>query len=270
MRSENRSMREELLSLRDKCYDLESALEERIKAAVEQATATLYEEIFKRDKEITRLKAIIEKDSSNSSKPPSSDGMAKKIPNNREKSERKAGGQIGHEGRALKVPNNLHELAKEGKIKLNVIDHANGAAEYITSYTVGLETQVVWTEHRHLPGTRVTYVQYDLSVKALCVLLAEAEFVSLERTSEIIELISNGQITVSPGTIRNIIEESAKGASARYEEIKQEVLNSDIVNTDETPVRSTERLEVDDNGKETLETAKGKTFRLCQVFCVNK
>lgn len=275
LKSENRKLREELLSLRDKCHSLESTLEQRIEAAVVQAVAKvtkpLYQQISERDNEICRLKAKLEKNSSNSSKPPSTDGLTKKIPNNREKSEKKAGGQCGHEGHTLKVPNNLPKLAEEGKIKFTVTDHTNGAVEYVTSYTVGLEIQVVWTEHRHLPGTRVTYAQYDQSVKALCVLFAEVEFVSLERTAEIVKLISDGQITLSVGTIRNIIEESALGASARYEEIKQEVLTSQILNTDESPVRSTERLEIDGDGNETLETAKGKTFNVfIRVYCTVK
>jgi hypothetical protein len=105
-------------------------------------------------------------------------------------------------------------------------------------------------------------------VKALSVLLTEAEFVSIERTAEIIELITNGQIDLSIGTIRNFIEESARGAAPKYEEIRQEILNSEIVNTDETPVRSTERLEVDEEGNERLETAKGKTFKIfIRVYC---
>ena len=108
----------------------------------------------------------------------------------------------------------------------------------------------------------MTYAQYDTSVKAFCVLLAEAEFVSLERTSEILELITSGQIAPSIGTIRNFIEESAAGAGSRYEELRQEIVNSEIVNTDETPIRCTERLEIDKGGKESLETAKGKTFKV--------
>jgi len=180
----------------------------------------------------------------------------------------KQAGQTGHKGHTLNVPNNLAELAEQGKIKFKVEDHTNGSAEYVTSYTVGIETQVVWTEHRHMPGTRVTYAQYDSSVKALCVLLAEAEFVSLERTAEILELITSGQIAPSIGTIRNFIKESAEGSRAKYEALRQEILNSKVVNTDETPVRTTERLEIDDYGKEILETAKSKTFKVfIRVYC---
>jgi hypothetical protein len=263
---ENCALREEVQNLCKKCNELERRLEERIEAAVSQAvaaaTAPLIVQITERDNEIGRLKAIIAKDSSNSSKPPSTDGIGKKATNNREKSGRKAGGQPGHKGHVLIVPKNLSELAEQGKIKLKVEDHTKGASEYVTSYTVGIETQVVWTEHRHKVGTRVTYAQYDESVKAFCVLLAEAEFVSLERTSEILGLITSGQVAPSIGTIRNFIEESAAGAGSRYEELRQEIVNSEIVNTDETPVRSTERLEIDKEGKGSLETAKGKTYKV--------
>jgi len=263
---ENRVLSKEVLSLHNRLYDLEKTLEARIEAAVaknvEMATAPLYAQIAERDAEITKLKAIINKDSSNSSKPPSTDGLGKKVPNNREKSDRKAGGQPGHKGHTLEVPNNLPELAEQGKIQFRIEDHTNGATDYVVSYTVGFEISVIWTEHRHLPGNRVTYVQYDSSVKALSVLLVEAEFVSIERTAEILELLSNGQIAPSAGTIRNFIEESAAGAITRYLEIRQEILNSEIINTDETPVRSTERLETDDSGKQTLEAAKGKTFNI--------
>ena len=123
-------------ALREKYNELERTLEERIAAAVSQAvaeaTAQLYVQITARDNEIVRLKAIIGKDSSNSSKPPSSNGLSNQVSTNRERSGRKTGGQAGHKGRTLKVPKNLSELAEQGKIKLKVEDHTNGASEYVS------------------------------------------------------------------------------------------------------------------------------------------
>jgi hypothetical protein len=206
MRSENGAMREEIKNLGEKCRELERRMEEGIEKAVGEATAALYAQIREMEKEIEKLRGKTGKDSTNSSKPPSTDGKGKKERNSREKSEREVGGQPGHKGHTLIVPENLLELSEQGKIKLKIEDHTNGASKYVRSYTVGIETVVVWTEHRHKPGTRVTYVQYDASVKAFCVLLTEGEFVSLERTSEILELITNGQIAPSIGTIRNYIE----------------------------------------------------------------
>src|ERR1035437_3162769 len=51
---------------------------------------------------VQELEAQLRKDSHNSSKPPSSDGLAKKPKSLRESSGRKPGGQAGHEGTTLK------------------------------------------------------------------------------------------------------------------------------------------------------------------------
>lgn len=50
--------------------------------------------------EVERLKAQIDKNSGNSSKPPSQDGF-KRVPNSREKSVQSRGGQPGHPGHIL-------------------------------------------------------------------------------------------------------------------------------------------------------------------------
>src|SRR3990172_8966844 len=51
---------------------------------------------------VRELEGLLRKDSHNSSKPPSSDGLAKKPKSLRESSGRKPGGQTGHEGTTLK------------------------------------------------------------------------------------------------------------------------------------------------------------------------
>jgi len=118
LRGENRVLRAENKRLHERIETLEATMEERIAKAVEEAvakaTAPLMEMIAEKDKEILRLKAQIDKDSSNSSKPPGSNGF-KKIPNNREKSGKKQGGQPGHKGHRLTIPENLDELVAEGK-----------------------------------------------------------------------------------------------------------------------------------------------------------
>ena len=98
LKEENKSLRTESRAFKQELRTLENSIEEMVKRAVEKATAPLNERIKhleaeneRKNKEIMRLKAIIDKDSSNSSKPPSSNGF-KKIPNSREKSGKKVGG----------------------------------------------------------------------------------------------------------------------------------------------------------------------------------
>ena len=115
---ENRALRQKNRELEKRVATLESSFEERIarvvQQAVDQATKPLKERIVqleaanaRKDIEISRLKSQIDKDPSNSSKPPSSDGL-KKMPNNREKSNRKSGGQPHHKGHRISIL--LHRL----------------------------------------------------------------------------------------------------------------------------------------------------------------
>ena len=61
-------------------------------------------------KRVEELEAQINKNSNNSSKPPSRDGLKKKTKNNREKSNRKQGAQPGHKGSGLVAVENPDEI----------------------------------------------------------------------------------------------------------------------------------------------------------------
>lgn len=78
LKEENKSLRAENRALRQELRTFENSIEEMVKRAVEKAAAPLNERIKqleaeneRKNNEIMRLKAIIDKDSSNSSKPPS-------------------------------------------------------------------------------------------------------------------------------------------------------------------------------------------------------
>ena len=79
-----------------------------LSAQLKELETTTAAAIAKLAAEIERLKAQINRNSGNSSKPPSQDGF-KRVPNSRESSGRKRGGQPGHCGKRLELPKNLDD-----------------------------------------------------------------------------------------------------------------------------------------------------------------
>jgi hypothetical protein len=175
--AENKFSKSENDRLWQTIQQISDSINEKIAEAVEKACAPLYERIAyleseneRKDTEIARLKSQINKDSSNSSKPPGMDGF-KKIFNSREKSDKKIGGQIGHKGTTLKIPKNLDALVKERKVQKRVVDLANGTEQYISKWKIDLETNVVHTEYRY-PVDTMPRIFYGENLKTLCVLLS--------------------------------------------------------------------------------------------------
>ncbi|MDR2728529.1 MAG: transposase [Chitinispirillales bacterium] len=203
----------------------------------------------RKDVEISRLKAQINKDSSNSSKPPSADGF-KTILNSREKSDRKVGGQKGHKGTTLTVPKNLDVLVREGKAQKKVVDLTDGAEKYISQWKIDLKTVVVYTEYR-LPcgGGNMPCVFYGENLKALSVLLSNNGLISGGRLSDFFTDVSYGLITISEATIEKINREAAE--RIKIEGIKRDLLNGKVMHTDETCISCAQLLEYDETTPKT-------------------
>lgn len=261
LKEDNKSLRSENRALRQELKTLENSIEEMVKRAVEKATAPLNERIKhleaeneRKSNEIMRLKAIIDKDSSNSSKPPSNDGF-KKIPNSREKSGRKVGGQKGHNGKTLKIPENLDELVREGKAEKKIVDYSGGAVQYISQWTVDIAIKPVYTEKRYTIGTVKPCVSYGENVKALSVLFSNEGLIAEGRLSELFKEISGGLITISEATIEKINREVAQKINT--DEIKEDLLNNKVMHVDETVIRCVQRLE---NGEENIKVANKTTY----------
>ena len=75
----------------------------------EDAVIALVEGLLNKIEQLEVLENQAKKDSRNSSKPPSSDGLGKRTKSLREKSERQSGGQIGHEGNTLEWREEIDE-----------------------------------------------------------------------------------------------------------------------------------------------------------------
>jgi len=271
LKRENTRLRADNRSLRNQVKCLEDSIDAKIAAAVERTVTPLRRQISeleavieRKDAEIQRLKAIINKDSSNSSKPPSSDGF-KKIPNNREKSGKKPGGQAGHEGHSLNVPKNLDKLVDEGKVTKKLVDYTNGAKEYVSKWIVDVDIKTVYTEIRYpvgmqLPPELQPEVVYGNSIKALTVLLDQEGVVAIKRLSDFFSTVTGGLINPSKGSIETFIARFAHNVDNDIAAIKETLLNGLVINTDDTQMRCTETLEYNDDDNATLVTAEKTTF----------
>ena len=250
LKEENKRLRAENRELKVRLHNLESTLEARIEAAVasavQKATAPLLlelakkeEKIVKLESEVKRLKAQINKDSNNSSKPPSQDGL-KKIPNSREKSSRKSGGQPGHRGSYMQLPENLDDLVEKGLARLEIIDHTDGSENYIIRHTVDIDFVIVVTEHRYavdgLPAFHRAPIVYGNKIKALVCLLSVAGFIAMERLSDFINEITFGAIKLSDATIEKFMADLSGKLDAEIVAIETDLLNGDIMHVDESPM----------------------------------
>ena len=228
-------------------------IENAVKEAIEEAKKPLLEKIDEKDAEIKRLKAQINKDSSNSSKPSGSNGF-KKIPNNREKSTKKQGGQYGHCGSTLSVPKNLDELVAAGKAKHIVLSDVKEGESYISDWTVDINVIPVYTEHRR-KGENLPKVEYGSNIKAISIYLSNIGLVPYKRLSQFFCDVSHGLITISKAVIAKANHEAAK--LINMESYVKNLLNGKVIHVDETPIRTSERI----NKEGELETAKRTTFQ---------
>ena len=257
LREENRWLRAENARLTQRLETLETTIEDRINRAVEEAvakaTAPLLETIAEKDREILRLKSQIAKDSSNSSKPSGSNGF-KQIPNNREKSDRKHGGQPGHKGSRMDIPENLEELEEQGLAEHIILSDVAQGEEYVSDWTVDLKTVTVYTEFRRSPG-KPPVIQYGPNLKAYAVYLSTVGLVAYKRLSQFFNEISHSLLNVSKATLAGFNHSAAEEVC--LSDYISDLLNGTVVHVDETPVKTSERPGRDG----AMETAEKTTYQ---------
>ena len=114
---------------------------------------TEYRTLLKR---VEELEMLLRKNSNNSSKPPSSDGLKRTIKNNREKSNRKPGAQNGHQGSGLSP---FTEVDKE--IECKVEGQCNCGSDLSKEKTICTEKRQIID----LPEKLFEIIEYLVEVK---------------------------------------------------------------------------------------------------------
>jgi len=249
---------------------VDAAVEKRIEREVIHAAANVLLELNKAHVEIARLKGVINKDSSNSSKPPSTNGF-KKIPNSREKSTRLRGGQPGHPGHRLALPENIDELVEKGIVKRNLIDlTTNGTNEYKSRYVMDVEVITTVTEIRFdkdavLPPHLYNEVSYGENIRAMTVLLLKEGIIAEKRLAdEIIGGLTRGAVTISPATIEAFAKQFAQNLekNGELDTIINDLLNGKNMHVDDSPLRSTETIEYLENEEIAMREAKNSSYSI--------
>lgn len=191
-----------------------------------------------------RLKKIINNNSNNSSNPPSSD-IKKNIPNNREKTNKKAGAQKGHKAHFLSKKSVEEKIANK-EIERVLVTPAEVNKEYISKYILDLSIKVIAKEYRfykaedgryNIPKEFKTDVQYGSNLKTMCTVLNTEGIVALDRLANFVSFISGGSINISKGTIVNFTKEFNRKSQYLINKIRTDILNSELLYTDATTSR---------------------------------
>lgn len=195
-----------------------------------------------------RMKAILNKDSTNSSIPPSKDEKNKKKPvvNLRKKSNKNSGGQKGHKGKTF-TKHDVQELLKNDNVHKQTIIHGDSNCKHcITKYEIDTETVVLVKEHKFffnnakelkLPKEFVSDVHYGENFKTLCNIMITEEVISLDRIQQFIEILTGGMLNVSQGSLVNWMHEKAKLCKNIIKDFKVKIKNSEIIHTDMTETK---------------------------------
>jgi transposase len=197
-------------------------------------------------------KSSLHKNSSNSSKPPSTDIYSpKRNKSLREKSGKKSGGQPGHHGVTLQqtpTPDKIVELEADycnncGCDIKDVISHSYTKRQVIDIPPIIPEVTEFRNHTKHCPkcGNKQSSsypigvnssIQYGSNIESYIAYIYAYQYVSYKRIQEFFRQIFN--ISMSQGSIDNLLKRISVKSEPVYNQIKEEIMQSPQVGSDET------------------------------------
>ncbi len=214
----------------------------------------LREQVEQLGMRLHELEGRVAKDSHNSSKPPSTDGYARKTRSLRQKSGKKAGGQEGHPGSRLhlvETPDeiivlrpekcahcqaNLQEIPAEGCQRRQLIDLPQ-ILPRVTEYQ-GHDVRCPCCQQ----VTRGTFpeelrasIQYGPMLKGIALYLLYGQLLPYARTAELLADVCG--CNLSPGTLEALVAEGTDRLVETEEQIKHALRAAEVIGTDETGIR---------------------------------
>lgn len=220
------------------------------------------EQIKSLENEVMELKLRLTKNSSNSSKPPSSDGFKKKkkgLKSLRQKSGKKPGGQSEHEGSNLKMS---AEPDQKIPLKLERCTHCGESLSEVEIKSIKkrqvydipqpkIEVSEYQSEVKICPccheeneasfpqGVEVS-VQYGSRIKGLWVYLTQYQLLPYERTAQLMAVLYTHR--PSTGSLVTTNERCSEKLLPFEQELKRELIHSSVIHNDETGMRVNGKL----------------------------
>lgn len=266
LESENRVLRKEIDQLVKKHLEEEAALERKYLAEIhslEQKLEIYRQKLSALDESRKLLERRANMNSSNSSKPPSTDGFRRPRQKSlREKTNLKQGGQAGHPGNNMTLPHEPDELVMHYPEKCTncsnfttcLKNSAFSCGESRFVVDVVIDTKV--TEHRIMkidnsngsycqmssdrflkgtfPEDVKAYVQYGNSLTSLVTILSGYGFMSYGRITGLLRDLTG--LTISSGTAVSMVSRCAEKVAPAITDIRKRLLESKVTNNDETGV----------------------------------
>lgn len=200
-------------------------------------------------------KAGVSKNSSNSSKPPSTDiSRPKRNESLREPSGKKSGGQEGHKGTTLQMSETPDEIVdlKPGYCNECGCDLENVEGKFLSKRQVKDIPPVIpiVTEYRNyerccpkcghhqkssFPAGVNSHIQYGENVEAAVAYLSVYQYMPFKRMQEFFKDYFN--LEISQGSINNILKQMGEKAMPVYNRIKEDVMKSEQLGSDETSLK---------------------------------
>ena len=228
-------------------------------ASLSDQVAELTATVKELNQTIKELKEQLNKNSKNSSKPPSSDGLKKPAVNKnkslRESSRKKQGAQEGHDGVHLSVISEPDHIEDHMHSDCTGCPHRaeclSKACIKETRHEIDTVVTVDVTAHNAIevrecplhggvktgsfPENIKATVQYGKNLQAMVVAFNTVGAVSINRTHEILSSVFN--IPLATGTIKNMVTRCAESLKDTYERIRRKMIMLGLIHCDETGSR---------------------------------
>lgn len=249
------SLRKEIVRLEQRVLEAErqrDAALERLRDEQRDKKHELYElktALYEAEQKIAALTARINKDHTNSSKPSSQSPDHKTIPNGREKSGKKPGGQKGHihQERKHMEPTEVIAIPAPSIYREdpNFKETGNTIRKQLVKLHVGVEVVEYHTPefrnrttgqrvHAAFPEGIKNEVTYDGTVKAFAYLLNNECYVSIGKTQNFIKEVTGGKLALSAGLICNLSKQFSEQTKEERDEIFLKLFCAPVMHADFT------------------------------------